>query len=113
MSGFLRENHRDGPALILLNALRVLSVLSMLNVLNMPMDASLACWAMFLFVSLPLCEPACACVLVSIRTRVFILSHSLLHASLNLAFALASTITSTLTSFLTFTLISTLAFTLA
>ena len=31
----------------LLNVLSVLGVLNVLNVLNMPMDASLACWALF------------------------------------------------------------------
>ena len=32
----------------MLNALKVLKVLNVLNVLYMPMDASLACWALFL-----------------------------------------------------------------
>ncbi len=43
MSDFLYEN----PTLTLLNVLGVLGVLYELNVLNMPMDASLACWALF------------------------------------------------------------------
>ena len=65
MSRFLYENHQDSPTLTLLNVLGVLGVLNVLNVvhvlhvlyvlhvlhaLNMPMDASLACWALFLFV---------------------------------------------------------------
>ena len=47
MSRFLYENHRGSPTLTLLNVLGVLGVLNVLNVLNMPMDASLACWALF------------------------------------------------------------------
>ena len=50
MSGFLRENHRDGPTLTLLNVLcelGVLSVLNVLGVLSVLMDASLASWALF------------------------------------------------------------------
>ncbi len=50
MSGFLHENHWDSPTLTLLNVLGVLNVLNVLyvlHVLNMPMDASLACWALF------------------------------------------------------------------
>ena len=56
MSRFLYENHRGSPTLTLLNVLGVLGVLNLLNVLyvhhvlhvlNMPMDASLACWALF------------------------------------------------------------------
>ena len=50
MSCFLYENHRGSPTLTLLNVLGVLGVLNVLNVLdvlNMPMDASLACWALF------------------------------------------------------------------
>ena len=43
----LHENHRDSPTLTLLNELDVLGVLNVLNVLDMPMDASLACWALF------------------------------------------------------------------
>ena len=58
MSCFLYENHRGSPTLTLLNvfgAMDVLNVLNVLNVLhvlhvlhmlNMPMDASLACWAL-------------------------------------------------------------------
>ena len=54
MSRFLYENHWDSPTLTLLNVLGVLGVLNVLNVLdvlhvlhvlNIPMDASLACWA--------------------------------------------------------------------
>ncbi len=47
------RNERGSPSLTWLNMLRVLGVLGMLNVphvlnvLNMPMDASLACWALF------------------------------------------------------------------
>ena len=54
MSRFLYENHRGSPTLTLLNMLGVLNVLNVLNVihvlhvLNMPMDASLACWALFI-----------------------------------------------------------------
>ena len=54
MSCFLYENHWGSPTLTLLNVLgvlgvlHVLHVLHMLHVLNMPMDASLACWALFL-----------------------------------------------------------------
>ena len=51
MSGFLYENHRGSPTLTLLGVLGVLDVLNVLhvlNVLNMLMDASLACWALFL-----------------------------------------------------------------
>ena len=50
MSGFLYENHWGSPTLTLLNVLGVLGVLNVLNVLHvlyMPMDASLACWALF------------------------------------------------------------------
>ena len=52
MSCFLYENHRGSPTLTLLNVLGVLyvlyvlNVLYLLNVLNMPVDASLACWAL-------------------------------------------------------------------
>ena len=54
MSSFLYENLRGCPTLTLLNALGVLGVLNVLNVLNvlhvldMPMDASLALWALLL-----------------------------------------------------------------
>ena len=66
MSRFLYENLRGSPTLTLLNVLGVLGVLNVLNVLcvlhvlyvlcvlhvlyvlNMLMDASLACWALFL-----------------------------------------------------------------
>ena len=48
MSSFLYKNHRGSTTLTLLNLLGVLGVLNVLNVLNMPMDASLACWALFL-----------------------------------------------------------------
>ena len=51
MSLFIYDNHRGSPTLILLNVLGVLNVLNVLHVLdvlNMPMDASLACWALFL-----------------------------------------------------------------
>ena len=50
MSGFRHENHRGSPTLTLLNVLSVLGVLNLLvvlNVLDMPMDASLASWALF------------------------------------------------------------------
>ena len=56
MSSFLYENHRGSPTLTLLNllgmlgvlnVLKVLKVLHVLHVLTMPMDASLACWALF------------------------------------------------------------------
>ena len=56
MSRFQYENHRGSPTLTLLNVLSVLGmlnvlnvlyVLNALNVLNMPMDVSLACWALF------------------------------------------------------------------
>ena len=50
MSRFLYENHRGSPTLTFLNVLgvlHVLHVLYVLHVLNMPMDASLACWALF------------------------------------------------------------------
>ena len=53
MSRFLYKNHRGSPTLTLLNVLGVLGVLNVLKVLhvlrvlNMPMDASLACWALF------------------------------------------------------------------
>ncbi len=52
MNQFLYENHWDSPTLTLLNVLGVLgvpnalNVLHVLHVLNMPMDASLACWAL-------------------------------------------------------------------
>ena len=51
MSSSLYENHWGSPTLTLLNVLDVLGLLGVLNVLdvlNMPMDASLACWALFL-----------------------------------------------------------------
>ena len=51
MIRFLYENHRGSPALTVLNVLGVLNVLNVLHVLhmlNMLMDASLACWALFL-----------------------------------------------------------------
>ena len=53
MISFLYENHRGSLTLTLLNVLGVLGVLDVLNVLNgpnvlnMPIDASLACWALF------------------------------------------------------------------
>ena len=46
MSCFLYENHRGSPTLTLLNVLGMLGVLNVLHVLNMPMDTSLACWAL-------------------------------------------------------------------
>ena len=55
MSRLLYENHRGSRTLTLLNVLGVLGVLNVLHVLhvlhvlNMPMDASLACWALFFF----------------------------------------------------------------
>ena len=36
--------------LYVLNVLNVLNLLNVLNVLNMPMDASLACWALFQYI---------------------------------------------------------------
>ena len=54
MSNFLFEDHRGSPTLKLLNVLSVLGVLYVLNVLkvqnvlNIPMDASVACWALLL-----------------------------------------------------------------
>ena len=57
MSCFLCENHWGSLTLTLLNVHGVLDVLNVLNVpnvlhvlhvLNMPMDASLACWALFM-----------------------------------------------------------------
>ena len=53
MSRFHFENHWDSPTLTLLNVHSVLGVLNVLNVLhvfnalNMPIDASLASWALF------------------------------------------------------------------
>ena len=53
MSQFLYENQRGSPTVTLLNVLgvvnvlHVLHVLHVLNILNMPMDTSLACWALF------------------------------------------------------------------
>ena len=47
MSCFPYENHQGSPTLALLNVLGVLGVLNVLHVLNMPMDVSLACWALF------------------------------------------------------------------
>ena len=50
MIRFLYENHRGSPTLTLLNVLGVLNVPNVLHVrhvLHMPMDASLACWALF------------------------------------------------------------------
>ncbi len=51
MSRLVYENHWDSPTLLsvlgVLNVLNVLNVLHVLHVLNMPMDASLACWALF------------------------------------------------------------------
>ena len=51
MSGFFHENHRCSPTLLnvlsVLGVLNVLNVLVVLNVLNMPMDVSLASWALF------------------------------------------------------------------
>ena len=58
MSRSLYENHWGSPTLTLLNVLGVLGVLNVLNVLyvphllhvlNMPMDASLARWALLVF----------------------------------------------------------------
>ena len=40
----------------LLNVLGVLGVLNVLNVLDMPMDASLACWALSVTMYLPHCN---------------------------------------------------------
>ena len=60
MSRFLYESQWGSPTLTLLNVLGVLGVLNVLNVLNvlyvlhvlhvlnMLMDASLACWALFI-----------------------------------------------------------------
>ena len=57
MSAFLHESHRGSPTFTLLNVLGVLGVLivinvlnllNVLNVLNIPMDASLACWALLM-----------------------------------------------------------------
>ena len=57
MSRFLYENHRGNPTLTLLNvlgvlgvlnALHALNVLHVLHVLHVLMDASLACWALFI-----------------------------------------------------------------
>ena len=57
MSRFLHENHRGSPTLtflnvlgvlVVLNVLNVINVLHVLNVLNVPMDASLACWALLM-----------------------------------------------------------------
>ena len=54
MNCFLYENHRASPTLASLNVLGVLGVLYVLNVLkvqnvlNIPMDASVACWALLL-----------------------------------------------------------------
>ena len=45
MSSFHYENYWGSLTLTLLN---VLGVLNALNVRNMPMDVSLACWALFL-----------------------------------------------------------------
>ncbi len=50
MSSFLHENHKGIPTLTLLNLHGVLGVLNVLNVLNvliLPIDALLACWALF------------------------------------------------------------------
>ncbi len=47
MSGFLYENRRGSPTLTLLNVHDVMGMLNVLYVLYMPMDASLACWALF------------------------------------------------------------------
>ena len=47
MSFFLYENHWGSPTLNVLGVMGVLNVLHVLHVLNMPMDASLACWALF------------------------------------------------------------------
>ena len=53
MGRFLYENRRGSRTLTLLNVLGVLGVLNALHVLDvlyvlhMPMDASLACWALF------------------------------------------------------------------
>ena len=53
MCNFLYENDRGSLTLTSLNVLGVLGVLNVLNVLyvlnvlDMPMDASLACWALF------------------------------------------------------------------
>ena len=50
---FFYKNHRGSPTLTLLNllgvrgVLNVLNVLYVLHVLNMPIDALLACWALF------------------------------------------------------------------
>ena len=49
METFLHENHRGSPTSTLLN---VLNILNVLNVLKMSKDPSLACWALFLFISL-------------------------------------------------------------
>ena len=76
MSSFLNENHRGSVALTSLNVLGVLGVLNVLNglnvlnvlyvlyVLNMPMDASLACWALF-FLSFLFFSSVCVSVCLS------------------------------------------------
>ena len=47
MSSFLYENQRNSSTLTLLNVL-LLKVLKVLSLLSVPMDASMACWALFL-----------------------------------------------------------------
>ena len=51
MNSVLHENHQGGLTMTLMNVLSVLSVFYVLSVLDLPMDASLACWALFFYVS--------------------------------------------------------------
>ena len=62
MSSFLYENHWGSPTFALLNVLGVLHVLNLLNVLNLlsvlnvPMDALLACLALFSYYVTPVLD---------------------------------------------------------
>ncbi len=60
-NGYLHEDYQGGPTMTLLNVLSLLgvltvlkapNVLNVLNVLDIPKDASLTCWALFLAISL-------------------------------------------------------------
>ncbi len=62
MSGFLYEKSLGQSTLLnVLRLLGVLNVLYVLNVLNMPMDASLACWALLKVELLPGLNMSAAC----------------------------------------------------
>ena len=81
MSHSLHENHWGSPTLTLLNVLGVLTVLHVLHVLhvlNMPMDASLACWALLWYNQFFLDHITCLYLmaLVLVDSRILLRDHN-------------------------------------